>query len=251
MESALSNLRIDFAVIGAQKCGTTALWQYLRSHPRVARSIRKELHYFDRRPPDQGHQDWLTNEDFWPGEDRSKLHGDFTPSYLFHPLAITRLIRHNPEVKCIVLLRNPVERAFSHWRMQIARKIETLSFSDAIRNGRLRIVGIDPDNSIYRQFSYIERGFYGLQIDRLLKQVSRDNCLFLSFRHLRECPQTVVNEIYDFLGIDHFNLIEKNLFNFSFSDQLVPTLSKEDAEYLDNYYYTDKYIAEKIVGFSI
>jgi hypothetical protein len=251
VENALPEFRIDFAVIGAQKCGTTALWNYLRNHPQIARSERKELHYFDSCSETQTKKYFQANESFQPGFDRSQLHGDFTPSYLFHPFAVSRLIGHNPDVKCIVLLRDPVERAFSHWRMQIARNIETLSFSDAIRSGRSRIMGISPDEPAFRQFSYVERGFYGQQIERLLSQVHRDNCLFLSFRDLRSRPQSLIDEVCGFLRIERIDLIENNAIDFSFNSNLIEPINSNDSNYLFELYLNDRINAEKIVEFSI
>src|SRR5947209_1159841 len=128
----------DFLIIGAQKAGTTSLYRYLAAHPDIVASTRKEVHFFDIN--------------FWRGEwwyrslfplrrrlqrrpplrNRPAITGEASPYYLFHPFAPERAAQLLPDAKLIVLLRDPVERAWSHYRHEVANGRETMTFPDAL-----------------------------------------------------------------------------------------------------------------------
>ena len=118
----------DFLVIGAQKAGTTALYAYLRWHPGITGPSWKEVSFFDRH--------WWRGE-FWyrgqfPLRSGQRLVGEASPSYLFHPLAPERVRSLVPEAKLIALVRDPVDRAYSHYQHEVALGREPLSFEDAL-----------------------------------------------------------------------------------------------------------------------
>jgi hypothetical protein len=118
----------DFLVIGAQKAGTTALYAYLRWHPSIAGPFWKEVSFFDRH--------WARGEAWYRGQfplrSSGKVVGEASPSYVFHPLAPKRVFSLVPEVKLIVLLREPGDRAYSQYQHAVALGRETLSFEDAL-----------------------------------------------------------------------------------------------------------------------
>ena len=112
----------DFIIIGVQKGGTTSLFNYLSQHPQISLSRVKEVHYFD-----VGYQfgvEWY--QQFFPLEkDRhGKLVGEASPYYIFHPLAAQRIKQDLPSIKIIILLRNPIVRAYSNFQMQLRNKNE-------------------------------------------------------------------------------------------------------------------------------
>jgi hypothetical protein len=235
---------VDFAVVGVQKAGTTALHDLLAPHPELARSVRKELHVFDQTADAAPAIDTL----FEGGDER--LRGDFTPSYIFHPHAIPRLLAHNPDVKLVVMLRDPVDRAFSHWRMQKVRGIEPLGFSEAIRAGRERVSMDQPYERAFFRHSYVERGFYGAQIARLYDHIARDRVLILQSEFLKREQQACIASLCGFLGIGVHRASGSGELHFSFADQTHDTLSHEDRHYLRKLFAEDQDLLKRLTGLS-
>src|SRR5438132_1074466 len=126
--------KLDFLVLGAQKSGTTALNYYLRRHPRIALPVKKELHFFDNDELFAGGNVSYEPlyEMFRPARPGS-IAGENTPIYLYWRPALPRIRDYNPAMKFIVILRNPIERAFSQWNMQRTRGIEPFDFKAAVR----------------------------------------------------------------------------------------------------------------------
>ena len=127
------------------------------------------MHFFDDETIDWVRPDYERFHKAFK-KDGTRQAFDATPIYLFWPSAIERLQAYNPEAKLIFLFRNPIERAFSHWCMEWARKRETLPFDQAIREGRQRV---RTSEKALRTFSYVERGFYGKQVRQLLTHCPR------------------------------------------------------------------------------
>ena len=125
--------KIDFLIVGAQKAGTSALDMYLRKHPEIEMARpQKEVHFFDdekyfkkNKVNYEVYHEYFTN-------DNSKIKGESTPVYMYWSLAMKRIYEYNPQIKIIAVLRNPIERAFSHWNKEKYRKRETADFSTAI-----------------------------------------------------------------------------------------------------------------------
>jgi hypothetical protein len=201
--AACVQVRLDFFIAGVQKAGTTALDAMLRRHGGVLMrglqdATKKEAHFFDADvgapwAPDYGvlheHYDWSA----------PAVRGEATPIYLYWPRALERLRDYNPAAKIIVGLRHPSFRAHSQWRMETGRGLETLSFAEAIREGRAR-VGAAP-GGVHRVFSYVERGFYDDQIAHLLALFPRAQVLFFLSDALLHAPGRVLTEIEAFLGL--------------------------------------------------
>ena len=114
--------KLDFLVAGAQKSGTTALNYYLKRHPYIAFPIKKSLHFFDNDELFAGGNVSYEplHEMFRPARPGS-IAGENTPIYLYWRPALPRIRDYNPAMKFIVILRNPIERAFSQWNMQRTR----------------------------------------------------------------------------------------------------------------------------------
>ncbi|KKC26961.1 sulfotransferase domain-containing protein [Sphingomonas sp. SRS2] len=191
--------KVEFLVAGVQKGGTSALFEYLRDLPGLQLPDVKEAHFFD----DADRVDWV-HPDYGPYHDLfvddGRMWGEATPIYIYWPDAIARIAAYNPTMRFILLFRDPIQRAWSHWKMEYAKGKETRPFQWCIREGRARM---DPDNiaaaSHHRVFSYVERGFYGRQVSSLLKYFPREQCLFLRSEDLRDRPNTVIPEICSFL----------------------------------------------------
>jgi len=140
---------------------------------------------------------------------RGKLTFEATPDYLFHPQAAERAAALLPDVRIIVLLRDPVERAFSHYRHITHLGIETLSFADAIDAESERLepdiaaMGEDPsfDPRAFRNFSYISRGLYADQLERWFEWYPRDRFLFVMSEAFFTDPASTYQDVLEFLGL--------------------------------------------------
>src|SRR6266481_6208185 len=142
--------KLDFLVAGAQKSGTTALNYYLKRHPRIALPVKKELHFFDNDELFAGGNVSYEPlyEMFRPARPGS-IAGENTPIYLYWRPALPRIRDYNPAMKFIVILRNPIERAFSQWNMQRTRGIEPFDFLDAVGAATHRRVRAETGAEIF------------------------------------------------------------------------------------------------------
>jgi len=195
--------KVSFVVAGAQKAGTTALDQYLREHPELCLPQRKELHFFDTdryfvaEPVDYGPYHGA----FAPGPSH-RLLGEVTPAYLYWPTAAERIARYNPEMKLIVVLRNPVTRAFSQWNMARQKQRDSLPFLDALKAEPERVRTMPLEQA--KRFTYVDRGFYAQQLKRLWRHFPREQTIAFKSEELLASPAAVLATIADFLGIDPF-----------------------------------------------
>ena len=191
--------RVTFLIVGVQKGGTTALFDYLGDDADVALSSQKELHFFDDETRDWAAPDYAVYEARFP-DPAGRPCGEASPIYSYWPGALARIAAYNPAIKLVLLLRDPVQRAWSHWRMECARGAETQPFSWCIRQGRQRLFDADPWGH-HRAFSYVERGFYGEQVARMFELFPREQVLILKSEALRADPGATLGEVRRFLGL--------------------------------------------------
>ena len=245
----MSNLKLDFAIVGVQKAGTTALANYLGQHPGVFLPPTKETHFF-RRPPRVGGPEDRPFEHLTRHYDTARpgqLLGDATPIYLYWPHALDLLRDHNPDLRLIVSLRHPVVRGWSAWSMERRRGRETLSFSDAIRHGRQRVA--DAPHGVHLIYAYVERGFYSAQIERLLSLFPRQQVLFL--RNDEIAPGSpVLQRLQAFLGLDPIRLtpITENVNPSSLDPS---EAEREDFAYLQELYADDIRLTGELTGLDL
>jgi hypothetical protein len=195
----------DFLILGAQKAGTTALYAYLRWHPQVTGPSFKEVSFFDRH--------YARGERWYRAHlpiRRSGIVGEASPSYLFHPLAPERVARMLPRARLIGLLRNPVDRAFSHYQHEVALGREELSFEGALARedermqGELERMLRDPSYFSYAwwNYTYAARGRYAEQLERWLDAFPREQLLVLFTEELAADTAGTYRRVLDFLGVD-------------------------------------------------
>lgn len=194
-------------VVGAQKCGTTALWEYLEAHPEVGMTSQKECHLFSS--PDYS-PEWSPEEidkhyDPMLGHcPHAKVYGEATPIYMFLPEIAAELKRYNPNLKLIVLLRDSAERAVSGYYMEKALGNEKAPLWLALlaEPWRLRRCSNPREwDSLTRVCSYRSRGLYSHQLHNLLRHFPRCQVLVLSSRALLHDHQNVLRRVFDFLDI--------------------------------------------------
>lgn len=191
--------RVDFIIAGVQKAGTTALFDYLSEWPELSLSHEKETHFFDDDSRDWAAPDYADYHALFDPPD-GRLRGEATPIYLYWPNCLERIRVYHPGVKLIILLRDPVQRAWSHWRMEYARGFEPNPFAWCVRQGRMRLFGSEPWG-FHRAFSYVERGFYGEQMERLYGLFPKDQVLALRAEQLETDPSAALESVRRFLGL--------------------------------------------------
>ena len=204
----------DFIIIGAQKCGTSSLYHFAVRHPAIAPASRKEIHYFSwsYRYGEQWYRSNfpinLSRHRFYKKTGQKLLSGEASPVYLFFPASPVRMKKILPDVKLIVILRNPVDRAYSHYHHNVRRGHETLPFEKAIELEEERYAGEkeqlirDPDfvPVHYRHHSYLARGVYVDQLKNWFQYYDKKQFLILATEDFTKNPQQILNQFFDFVG---------------------------------------------------
>jgi len=204
---ARSPEKVAFVIAGTQKGGTTALASYLYEHPEIGMPTVKEVHFFDTEEHFASDEvDYAKYHGYFKPALRGRLLGDATPIYMYWQPAPQRIQRYNPAMKLIMLLRNPVTRAYSHWNMERARKRDPLSFEEAIRTETERCREVLPLQ--HRLHSYVDRGLYSEQIRRIWRHFPVEQTLVLKSEELQRTPDAALASITDFLGVARFLPVE-------------------------------------------
>ena len=191
--------RLSFLVCGAQKSGTTALAAYLRQHPGIHLPETKELHFFDDEKQTWPQPNLNKLNQHFLSANPDQLWGEATPISMYWDPAAERIWRYNQAMRLIVILRNPIERAYSHWAMEHGRGEDPLPFCLALEQEEARCRESLPLQ--HRVFSYVDRGFYSAQLRRLWRFFGKEQVLVLRQEDLRRCPQTCLERIWRHLSI--------------------------------------------------
>lgn len=195
----------DFIIIGAMKSGTSSLFHYLAQHPQVFSSFHKEPHYFDNHY-DKGEQWYRAHFPLTREMSPDSKTGEASPLYIFNPLVANRIHQLVPNAKLIAILRNPVDRAISHYFHVVRNKRERLPMMEAFQSEdkRLQPALQDKDyrNPAFIRFSYKRRGLYREQLERYWQRFSKEQLLILNSEAFFENPEQVLRKVFRFLGID-------------------------------------------------
>ena len=199
--------RLGFMIVGAQKCGTTAMAHFLSQHPDIGMASRKEVHLFDS--PNYSN-DWTPEQIDRRYRHRfahcagARIWGEATPGYMFVPEIPRELKRYNPDLKLVVLLRDPVERAISQYYMERAKGRERRPLWFALLREPFRLRRCrDPwaRGSVTRRCSYRARGLYSLQLRNLYQYFDREQVLIIHTRDMLGRHHEVLRRVFAFLGV--------------------------------------------------
>lgn len=236
--------KVAFLVAGAQKSGTTALDAYLREHPELCMAKHKEPHFFD--------SDWLfasgtVNYTVYHGlfdpKPPQRLLGEATPVYIYWPQAVERIARYNPEMRFIILLRNPVTRAFSQWNYSRSMGAEPLPFFDALRAEPERRQRLPLNRA--KRYAYVDRGYYARQLKRLWALFPVEHTLLFKSEQLLQEPAAVLAKIAQFLGIAPFPPLTAKISN---TREYNATMSEEEKRYLIEVFKSEIAELERLTG---
>lgn len=236
----------NFVIAGAQRCGTSSLYKYLCSHNQILPAKKKEIHYFDTNL-DKGKK-WY-NSHFPSALKRVEqmilrgkriLTGEASPYYIFHPHAVERIAEYNKNIKIIIMLRNPTERAWSHFKFGKARHYENLTFTEALIAEKKRteddfkkMLNDKNFNSVdYQRYSYLKRGRYIEQIKEIFKYFDKKNILIIKSEDFFNNTQKIMDTVCSFLGIENMKGDYK-VINKTEHKKIIDFKIKR---YLDNYY---------------
>ncbi len=198
------DFKVGFLVAGVQKGGTSTLHAYLERHPQIGLGGSKELHFFDDETQDWRAPDYQRYHRLFPVYPDATVSGECTPVYFFWPPSLERIRAYSPDLRFIVVFRNPIDRAFSQWAMAYARGEDGLLFAEAIRGGRKRVADAGDIGHSQRVHSYVERGFYGAQMRRFLALYPRAQILPLTSEELFRSHRTALAKVTAFLGVSPF-----------------------------------------------
>jgi hypothetical protein len=214
----------DYLIIGAKRAGTTSLYNYLLANPSVAPLFPavqgiKGVHYFDR----QADRSFSWYRSHFPVRTNRghRLCGESSPYYLYHPLAARRVAAALPSVKLIVLLRDPAERAWSHYKDEVRNGRETLSFRDAVAAERERtdvelqrlLADEHYRSEHYEHLTYVSQGLYAHHLARWLDRFRPDRLCVLRSESMFADPEATYARVLDFLGLVRRTAVSFDRFN--------------------------------------
>ena len=195
--------QLDFSVIGAQKSGTTTLFKYLAEHPSIYVPPEKEVPFFSNNDYYKKGWEWYLNRVFGDAP-KDMVWGKVTPQYMCYQQVPERLFSEMPNVKCIAILRNPVERAYSHYRMGVGRGYESHSFEECIQ-AQLSLKALTESRlNPTRTNSYIIWGEYGRIISGYTQHFPIEQILILYTESLEHNPKDLLMQIYNYLAVEPF-----------------------------------------------
>jgi len=187
----------DFIGIGVMRAASTWIYNCLKEHPEICVSLKKELNFFNESY--NYHKGIKHYQSFFEHCPEDKITGEFTPAYLYHPKTPYLIHKHYPNIKLIVCLRNPVNRAYSHYRFDVLKR-NVLYIYDTF------------EEAVKKNQPLIARGFYSKQLQRYFDLFPRKNILILFFEDINKDPVQFIQRIYHFLNLKNPNFIPSILY---------------------------------------
>ncbi len=199
-----SNVWPNLFVVGAPRSGTTSLYKYLEMLPDVCMSTVKEPHYFnaalDPRGPLAASLSIVRDEQkylrLFDHAGPRKVVGEATPTYLWDPVVPSRIKAKVPDAKIVMILREPIERAHSHYLTDVRLGLEPRPFSQALTEDHA-----NADKVLGRAHLYIEQGLYADQVERYLDTFGKKQIRIYLFEDFTCQPSKVMNELCKFLDV--------------------------------------------------
>ncbi len=220
--TAASRALPDWLIIGTQKGGTTSLYAELCQHPAVGPAFRKEPHFFDER----WHRGVAWYRANFPRRAASQSTGEASPIYLFDPQVPARVQQVVPDVRLIVMLRDPVDRAWSHYHHERRRGHEHLTFEEAIDAEPVRLAEPGSQGDYHhRHHSYLARGRYAEQLERWLRLFPMERLHIIRSEDYYADPDTTYSEVLRFLGLPFHQLAQRKKLNVGrYRDRMSPAM---------------------------
>lgn len=195
---------LDFLIVGAQKSGTTTLFQLLREHPQIYMPLQKEVGFFSNPKDDRyvlGFTSYLNQ--YFADANTDQVLGEASPQYMCCLYAAKRIAHDAPSVKLIAVLRNPVDRCYSAYKMLLRFEEEQRAFGEILNDIDMQATGRQIDKQEYfSRTDVIRPGLYGAILGSYLQYFSREQIHICFMEDLESNPAKVIHDIYLFLGVD-------------------------------------------------
>lgn len=210
--------RVTFAIIGVMKGGTTALWHMLAARPEVVVARKKELDFWNRHPLRRAPAPIAARayEAAFPTNGDVACVGEASPDYLFDPTAVSRLAGYNPAMRVIVMLRDPVMRAYAHWNHYNEKRRDPRPFAEAVEAelaAAAEVPGAGRGSAAPGNRGYLARSAYSGQLAHLFKTVPGAQVLLLKTEISRHQPEQAWRDTAAFLGLAADPLPERYRFH--------------------------------------
>jgi len=249
--TGFAHLLPDFFIIGVQKGGTSSLYDYLVQHESIHPCTTKEPRFFDKYY-NRGVNWYKSCFPYTLQKNietkffhRKFLTGEATERYFEHPHVPNRIKKITPQAKFIVLLRNPIDRAFSHYNMRYQSKVEELSFEQSIKCEKERTKGefermLKDENYYSKDYfhhSYLERGIYVNKLKRWRDYFPKEQFLILNSEKFFKDPDLIYNQVLKFLDLPVLQLQDYKKIGASFykRSKIESHLRKELFEFFKPY----------------
>lgn len=194
-----------FLIIGAQKAGTTSLHSMLIKHPKLNGGLKKEIHFFDRPANFNKGLNWYY-KNFKSLSFSQQVYFDATPDYVAYPDVLEKIKNYDSKIPMIFILREPISRAFSAWNFykRFPRYSELPEFHSVI-NQELAVINDNNQENWITNLRILRRGLYFEQIQNLKELFGLKNVLLLKAEDLKKDPETVLNNILEFIEITEYD----------------------------------------------
>ncbi|MFO8015516.1 MAG: sulfotransferase domain-containing protein [Candidatus Woesearchaeota archaeon] len=215
----------DYIIIGAQKCGTTSLQEYMEQHPKILSPSKKEVHFFDLNY--YKGLSWYKKHFPILKKYRKKIVGEASPYYIHFPPVAQRISKCLPDIKLIVLLRDPVKRAFSQYNSNYNKGREKRSFEESIedelKNLPREYKKVDKgkySNKHQNEF-FLDRGKYYIQLKNWFMYLKREQFIIIKSEDFFGNPQREVSKIFHFIGVEDYLLHKTKIHNKTKKDMVL------------------------------
>ncbi|WP_072681717.1 sulfotransferase [Arcobacter sp. LA11] len=219
---------LDFMIIGAARCGTSSLVKYLNEYEDVFIPVNVEPNFFFKEDEYEKGLEYYCNKYF--SDANKKVIGEKSSSYLYGGEKTAKRIKSEfPDVKLVILLRNPISRVFSNYMFTVKNGIEVLDFNYVIKNEKERTKHYIDKWVNIKPYNYIGRSEYFSQMKAYLDNFDLNNIHIVVFEELISSPRESLSQLSEFLGIEYNDKIE--FMKTNFTDNSI-TIDEDSYNYL-------------------
>ena len=246
IKKTIKPIKVSFLIAGAQKSGTSALHFFLNQNPKITMSTVKETNFFSSDKIWKKRNKYSVYHNFFIPNLKTQHYGESSPVYMLkHEKVVPRIAKYNPKMKIILILRNPVERAYSQYNMHRSRYNLDISFKKCLS---LHFDDFINDNKLINYFEkyikdYLEYGNYVEQIKTFYQYFKKEQVLILLNEDLKNNHNKTMKEIAEFLQVPYTKVSKDRIHQYHYSKPL----GKEERTLLQNHYEKEILKLEQLI----